>query len=69
MSSEEMIASGHAFTRGRVKDGGCCSPPAVLVLSSVMTDHLPEPNVTIEGDTKTVVSYDVQDEKIRKVTN
>lgn len=36
--------------------------------SKITPDHLPEPNVTIEGDTKTVVSYDVQDEKIRKIT-
>lgn len=31
------------------------------------SDNLPEPKETIEGDTKTVVSYKVQEGKVKKV--
>ena len=33
-----------------------------------LLDNLPEPVTTVEGDNKTVVSYKVEDGKIKKVS-
>ena len=39
-----------------------------LDASKITPDNLPEQKVTIDGDTKTVVSYKVQDGKVKRVS-
>ena len=41
---------------------------ADVALSPLTSDNLPEESTVIEGDTKTIVSYELQDEKIKKVS-
>jgi len=39
----------------------------MLMITLVFSDNLPAPVETVEGDKKTVVTYELEDDKIKKV--